>query len=242
MNKSQSDMPLSNKIIISETMDKDIKACLAYVCLHLQKEYDISPVLLNQIINNKQCIEYCVFLHDQCLSEMNESLSSFKDKFNHLSDHKYNTGEHDYERCGYMVKAHKNGYVQYCNFHKYLHPQKDFKCERDKTEMNKDLYKDHEFISKTDTQIIRECFQYGIYVTYQNYINKMYGLIKIIFDHYIKCHCNVSSIDYNAYEATLQSMKNDPLIFKSKSIYENLRGNNDNKEKSYYFKVYKFMA
>lgn len=240
-----------NKITIRSPLGMELEtefiSFLGQLCLQIQKEFDIAPLVLSQMINNLSFIEDGKFLYEQCHIEMINNINEFKETFfNALSiDQKFNIDDTEYEKCGYLIKSYKNGYIQYCNLHKYLHPYSNMICAKNELDI------DHEFVTKTDAQIIKEHYNYSIYIIYQNYVNKLNNFLKMRFYHQIEQLCDIKTlrIDENLNEYIIEPMKNNINLFKSKVIYEyiNLSGNQESQQKHfdenksyYYLKIYLF--
>lgn len=237
-----------SKIIIDSVVDKELAVTLANLCVQVQKEFDISPILLSTMLNNVNFLDHCQFLYDQCHCEMVNSLNGYKENFLGALDNnnKVNISDGEYEKCGYLKKTHKNGYIEYCNLHKYLHPHP----EMPPTNKKWDSVVTHEFITKDNNQIIKERYNYSIYVIYQNYLNKLYSLLKSLFYYQIQTECTTQSIKIEEMSLSelLNNMKTNSNIFKSKVLYEHIDLSNKNNTKIegqrpssyYYLKVYTY--
>lgn len=247
------------KITISHQSDiileKDLITSLCQLCLSVQTEFDISPILLNKMINEKKFLKDSQFLYQQCHSEMINNLNNFKQLFfnllNENSQIEISTGE--YEKCGHLIKSHKNGYIEYCNVHKYLHPHPDLICTKQNLDylnggnppdLNQTV--DHQFVTKTEIQITKERYYLAIHVIYQNFINKLHYLLKLLFYHQINQSCVIQSvkIDDQTGAQLLDQMKTDINLFKSKVIYEYIdlcdQPLSEHRQLYYYLKIYSF--
>ena len=234
--------PQSNIIL-----EKELITSLSQLCLTIQTEFDMSSILLNKMINEKKFLAQSQFLYEQCHFEMINNLNHFKQLFfdllNENSQIEINSGE--YEKCGYLIKAHKNGYVEYCNVHKYLHPHPDLICTKQNLDyLNHSI--DHQFVTKTETQITKERYYLAIHIIYQNFINKLHYLLKLLFYHQIKQLCVIQSIKIDDQTETqlLDQMKVNINLFKSKVIYEYIdlsdQQLSEHRELYYYIKIYSF--
>jgi len=241
-----------NKIVINGSIDKELATTLAKLCIQIQTEFDISSDLLNTMINNPEFIENCQFLYNQCHGEMIINLNNFKE--NYLSTLETNgtlpINDSEYEKCGHLNKTHKNGYIEYCNLHKYLHPHPQMPVTR---KFGPEV--DHEFVIKDENQIVREKYNYSIYVIYQNYLNKLYNLVKVLFNYQINQLCDMRTIKVDEkIPDLLEQMKQNKNLFKSKMLYEhiNIKDNTQSNEidatqqnptekiSFYYLKVYNY--
>ena len=255
-----------SKIVLQKDLPLDLTKLLAILCLQLQAEFDISQELLNKMLNNSEYIENCLFLYRQHHHMMILQVNEFKEKYVPFLDNShgrnkknYQPNEWEYEKCGHLKQVYPNGYVEYCNCHKYLHPHPDLH------DYSSEI--DHQFVVKKKEQIIRENYHYSIYIIYQNYVNHLYFMIRQLFHHMIGQSCRITPLQVeltlleddtgvvirNSIELDqiLEKMKHNSSIFKSKVLYEHLehrqptdqQKDNDtveqNSEKSsYYLKIY----
>ena len=117
----------------------------------------------------------------------------------------------------------------------------------------------HIFVVKNDQQIIKEKYNHSIHIIYQNYLNKLYLLMRHLCDYLIKQSCQISTIkishflmheevQLNSDEVIkfqtilndfMQQMKHDPYLFKSKLLYQHLV--NDPINSYYYLKTYSYL-
>ena len=230
---------------LTETIfGKELITLLAQLCVDIQKEFDISPILLDRMINEKKFVKYSQFLHEQCYSEMVTYLNSFKQSFfDSLNQNLHiNNSCEQYEKCGHLIKTHHNGYIQYCNLHKYLHPHFDMV---NSTGILSDV--DHVFVTKTEDQLTKEYYYSVIHTIYQNFINKLHHLLKLLFAHYIKQSCDIQSIkidNLRQIEELLNKMKDDVHLFKNKVIYEQIdvssKQESEKRDSHCYIKIYLF--
>lgn len=233
-----------NKIVFDPSLHDDLIKLFSFFCLQIQKEFDMCQEFLEKILNQKQFVNDCVFLHQQCHSEMKNQMKFHKETIRKAyesldNENQIQIGDGDLEKCGHILKIHKNGYVQYCNLHKYLHPHPDL--------MQENSYGiSHVFVTKNVEQIIKERDYQSIYVIYQNYINKLYCLIKQLFYHNIHKNCEIKPIPIDDKNITelLNQMTIDKSLFKGKILYEHLIQSknlqSDKKISYYYIKSYKY--
>lgn len=233
-----------NKMVLDSSLHDDLIKLFAFFCLEIQKEYDIHPDLLKKLLNQQEFVSDCVFLHQQCHFEMTSQLKIHKERIQKAyedSDHEnpIQMNDGDLERCGQILKIHKNGYVHYCNLHKYLHPHSDL--------MTKKCYGiDHIFTIKSHEQIIKERDYQSVHIIYQNHINKLYNLIRHLFYYNINKNCEILPIqinDKNVNDLLIQ-MTDDKTLFKGKILHEHFIFNEDHKTDKklsyYYVKFYKY--
>lgn len=224
------------QIIIPNITQNDLIKILGTLCINIQTEFDISPKILNIIIHKKNFIEYCQFLYQQYYGEMINNIDMFKENFN--KNIEITDGE--YEKCGYLLTSYQNTYISYCNLHKYLHPHPNLQDPN----ANSDI--EHTFVTKNNTQIIRERYMTFIHLIYQSFINKIYHKIKQLFIYLMNISCDQKIVKISDdLSDIINNMKHDDTLFKSKIIYEHLvqttdkYGENNINNKFYYIKLYK---
>lgn len=224
-----------SEIIIPKDLDDDLIKILAILCINIQNEFDISPKMINILINNESFSNYYRFLHQQCYGEMINNINHFKENFDmNVSDI---TAE-EYEKCGHLITSHQNTYISYCNAHKYLHPHPSIPNYKYTYGI------DHTFVVKNTNQIIKERYNTTIYLMYQNFINKLYKMIKRLFDFMINvlCHQTVIKINDEELSTVIKNMERNPSLFKSRIIYEHIDtitiDSNKEINKFYYIKSY----
>ena len=236
----------NDKIIISTLSETDLIVCKAYLCKQMQKEFDMSPILLESLINDEKFSSYCKFLYDQCYSEFINLLNTYKEAFiNALENHSnIIINDDDYKKCGKPLKIHKNGYIEYCNIHKYIHVHS---ITNDTSQLQ---HQDHIFVNKDDNQIIKEYYNVSIYILYQNYLNKLFNLIKQVFCYLMQNYCEIKQImvDNNNLNQVFELMTNQKNIFKSKFLYKHINTENEHidienesQNSYYYMKVYTYL-
>ncbi len=239
---------MDNQIVINlsniSNVNLDINSteliqCLAHLCLQLQTEFDIPPHLLDRMINDPEFEQCSQFIYQHNLSEMNEQLNQFKTTFNANTNYDIHTSE--YEKCGKIIKINPNTYIEYCNYHKYMHPHPDMMTEKTQIE--------HQFVIKDAEQIIKERYHESIYTIYKNAMNRIYQMIKSLFYYLLTIWCQIQSIQIQPENSTqltdlIKRMENDSNIFKSKVLYEKTQTSDDLNDKlpitSFFLKLYQF--
>lgn len=213
---------MNNLVIRGLIEENDLLRLLSTLCVNIQKEYDIHPGTLSHLINNPSFLHYCRFLYYQCYGEMITNLNQFKTQYN-IGSLKEVTSPEESEKCGHLIKTHRNGYITYCNVHKYMHPHSATLSVFSDPDLG--YIQDHVFVTKNQGQIVREKYNFTIYTMYSGFINKLYLMIRHLFNHLIKTQCSQSIIKITTPEKMLQvieTMRHDPKIFKSKTIYQHL--------------------
>jgi hypothetical protein len=214
-------------IVIDQSLHADTILVLYHLCLNIQNEYDISPKLVNYLINQPNFIENCEFLQEQTHIEMELNL----EKHTH-SDANEHIHPNDYENCAHLIRMYDNGYVSHCNIHRYLHPQKQ-PDSLDKPTI------DHLFEKKTEQQIIKEKYYETVRLIYQSYINKLYDLVHQIFSYDLISNSllELVPIGTDQYDDLIDHMCQNHRYFKSKRIFKH-REPGQSTEKYQYLKLY----
>lgn len=223
-----------SEIIIPKDLDDDLIKILAILCINIQNEFDISPKMINVLVNHESFKNYYCFLHQQCYGEMINNINQFKENFDmNVSD----ITPEEYEKCGYLITSHQNTYISYCNAHKYLHPHPSIPNYKYTYDI------DHAFVVKNTNQIVKERYNTTIYLIYRNFVNKLYNMIKRLFDFMINvlCYQTVIKIGGEELSTVIKNMEHDPLLFKSRIIYEHIDIDNKEINKFYYIKVHRWI-
>jgi|UniRef100_A0A6C0BKJ5 hypothetical protein len=219
-------------IIFRHRLPGELNQVLATLCVNLQKEYDISTLVLTQLLNLDEFIQWVTFLFEQLHAEMLTNLMNFKSSYSHDESM---ISLDDCEKCGYLITSHENSYVSYCNAHKYLHPHPGMATNSSEL--------DHQFVLKNHKQIIKEKYDHTIYLIYQSFINKLYHSIYSLWSESLRTQCASTCVQIPSEEfgQLMSAMGSDPMLFKSKSTYQHLdTHSNVNVEPVIYIKAYHF--
>lgn len=226
------------QIIIPNDISPDLSKILATLCMNIQEEYDISPTILNKLFNKIEFTDAYNFIYHQCYAEMINNINKFKGQFSIKDD----VDDGEYEKCGYLITSHQNTYISYCNVHKYLHPHPNLSL----TNKDNQYVVNHPFVMKNRNQVVKERYNNVICLMYQDFINKMYNMIKQVFIYILWRSCDQScvKIGNSALTEVIANMKSDETFFKSKIIYEYTVSNgdkvtNNDTPKVYYIRMFK---
>lgn len=116
------------------------------------------------------------------------------------------------EKCGQILDEYSNGYIKYCNKHKYLHPDKNGSRRK------QDCQEDHFFVTKNPNEIMEEQIfklRFNIYLKYNRLLAQS---LEHTFYKYLEQNCNYS-IHYveSCNSSDLVSwLKKHPNSFRSK--------------------------
>jgi hypothetical protein len=199
----------TNFVYINESLDNELKYILYEICLYVCKQYDMSPILINKMINDDEYLYYCKFIKIHDHSKMTILLNNFKAKYNQVDSMGKMEGIplNEYDKCGHLVSTYENGYIEYCNIHKYLHDSQK-----------------HVFVKKTEEQISTELYYTNIYNIYNMYINSLFDKLKTLFMVYLHKNYEIIHMKIGSEELDLhiENMKTNPHIFKTKMVYKHI--------------------
>lgn len=219
---------------------------LATLCRTLQHEYDLSPQILDQIFNDPEFVDIGHFLHQQCMGEMTLHLHDLKQQPTEVTPE-------EMEKCGHLIATHPNGYISYCNVHRYLHPHKDIPLvhphQVSDTPVTPNVYEyemDHLFVTKSHDKILKERYYMAIHSIYQSFVNKLYHMIHQVVVERLQHSCRMSvvqvtdqtSVSDIHLQQIVEMMKSDPLVFKSRLIYEPMEDHRHSDTPNLYLKLY----
>ena len=137
---------------IDAKYNSDTQKILCPIINNIFEIFDISFDLINIIINNKNTTRVLNFLQKQLYKKM-----SFYE----------NVEYHGHDLCGQINNIYSNGFIEYCNKHKYIHYNNQIKTQ------SNDLL-DHIFVQKTFQDIFSEKFQHNVKTKYDYYLKNLY--------------------------------------------------------------------
>lgn len=204
-------MSEQDQIIINGlNLNSNVTRVLSEICVNLQKQYDISPKLINILINSLNFLEKCIKANEQGaealklqFQKIDELEQSKNIDANTIEVNSMENSGWESEKCGYLIKSYPNGFKKYCNEHKYLHATT---CP------------EHEFVFKTPKQISEE----RTYVTkldyYQEYLNKLLESFQDIMKEQIKRDYSVVRVKLEEVLTLNEWLRSREDCFKTKFI------------------------
>jgi hypothetical protein len=197
--------------------DTGILKALTEICLNLQRQYDISPELINTLINDPVLKEMSENINQKLFSDLVETLDKIIDSSDiDLSGNKINSSGDDFgwqaELCGYILEEYPNGYKKYCNQHKYMH----------KTDLN------HKFVTKTQEQVAEESLFELKHQHYQNYINDLFRILMEYVINQLKRDYQVIRIRAEDIWVINEILKKYQTCFKSREPIQQVIKNANN--------------
>ncbi len=179
-----------------------LKQCITINAISMQTSLDINPNVIKEIFEHYSFVEYCKTILEKMINTFkvelkNKTMKEYPQEY-------YLNSKLKIENCGYVKKCYVNGYIEYCNVHKYEHQDQD---------------EDHSFIYKTPTDAMKEYNNQVKYSLYQDFVTFLCTKIK----HYVE---DVINTTYLIYETTpskevITWLKSHPNAFKSRTKNEN---------------------
>lgn len=192
-----------DKILINGDLNNNLIKVMTQVCLNLQKQFDIAPVLVNNFINGEDFIKSSKEINSKFAEQIKEIFENIEQQYAERGELRIGGeselgagagGGWNSENCAHVVREYPNGYKKYCNQHKYMHGN-----TTEKTNHGGFLgVTDHEFVFKTVEQIREEKILSTKLQHYQEYLNK---LLELLYDLMInKIRRNYTTIRVNVDE------------------------------------------
>lgn len=192
--------------MLDNSLNSNILKVLTQLCINLQNKFDISPNLINQLINDQDFI-----------TSVQDINSEFKEKIENVfteieKQHRVNiknissqTGW-EKEKCAHIIKEYSNGYRKFCNQHKYVHGSKE------------NPHLGHSFIFKTIDQVREEKVLEAKMEHYQEYLNKLLSLVDTLILHKINQSYSKIRVQIKYVINLVDWLKNKDDCFKTKFI------------------------
>ncbi len=193
-----------NKIRVKDRYDYNQQQVLKRLIYSIQHKYDINPIIINNWFESKEFQDTFDSKNREVYINIMKQDNPILDKLLEISHADSFIQEYipwESEKCGQILEEFSNGYIKYCNKHKYLHQTNKYTNEID-----------HCFVNKNEQDIIEEqIFKLRLNL-YIDYTRKLAEVMSTIFDDKLKS-------EYNTYYM-LYSENNDKLIkwLKKKSL------------------------
>jgi len=214
-------------------LNENLLSILTNVCIDLQKQFDISPNLLNIWINTpgfqKQLEENHKIATEQSLIQREQAQAQAQAPVSGVAvlgnDSKMpphgapisNLGLESNDKCGKLLKSHDNGFLELCNEHKYLHE-----------------HLDHEFTHKSETQIAREQKFEQEWQRVNEYGRCMYERIWTYLQNYIRDHYKRERHPTSELERIRPLLEENERLFKSRIVVNQVTHSADSTAKYVY--------
>lgn len=168
--------------------------CIENNIVSFQETYDVSEELFKNLIND----DFLNAIKTYMISCLKESKSELEKKeIKSVSDDYYLNNKLKTENCGYIKECFMNGFIQYCNVHKYEHTDQQ-----------------HSFVHKSYKDAINEYNTNIKFTLYCNFVMKLNYYIKKYIQDLIKNYYKKYEVE-NDYKEWL--LKNN-LCFKKRSV------------------------
>jgi len=145
-------MTTKPNIVLIGDYDYNEQQVLKKVINNLQQQIDINPDLLEKWLNSQYFIAFLENKDRECYREIMNLSNPVLDKLLDISHVESFIDEYlfwEKEMCGQVLDEFGNGYIKYCNKHKYLH-------QTGLTKKSTNDQADHTFVRKTANEILEE--------------------------------------------------------------------------------------
>jgi hypothetical protein len=239
-----------DKLIIKGSYDHNLVQILKQVVYRIQKKFDLdSNLIIRKWLEEEGFQERFEEINKNIYKESFTTNSSLRDTLEMLlavnnPDDFINKHFHsEYEKCGYVMDVFSNGFVKFCNCHKYLHKIKyNIAYHTDDTETDPDTHhninnnkdntgeiirdKDvkHFFVKKTSAQVLDEMIfriKFNIFLLYSR---KVVDFMIKNFVEWINLNYEVNFITENDFDKMSTFLKRYPAHFRSKIAFLNKEG------------------
>ena len=227
-------------LLIHGSYDYNLEQILKQIVYRIQKKFDLNPELvvrkwleqdnfqdLFEDINGK--------IYSQSLNQ-NGFLKNHLERLLGVNNPDEYANKHlrkEFEKCGYIMDNFSNGYVKFCNCHKYLHKTK-YNVEYDDNLKNSKGCEDgeinhlgdvkHYFVKKTGTQILEELIfrlKFNIFLLYSR---KVIDVMVKNFVEWINNNYEVHFVAEEGFEKLSKFLKRYQAHFRSKIAFRNKDG------------------
>lgn len=155
-------------IVIQGDYNYNHEQVISKVVATIQRNFDINPQLISTWVNEQKFAATLKELDDLCFKNImsldNELLKKLLD-ITHPESFIEEYMPWEREKCGQIIEEFSNGYIKYCNHHRYLHQIETLQtCEID-----------HYFVAKSPKDIIEEKIfnlRFNLYVDYTRLLAK----------------------------------------------------------------------
>ena len=176
-----------------------LKKCIHINSVSIQETMDINPLVLQQIFEHYSFLEYrkneLIKLIDAVKIELkNKCMKQYPQEY-------YLNSKLKIENCGHVKNCYVNGYIEYCNVHKYEH--QDY---------------DHQFIYKTPNKAMLEYNVQIKYTVYQQLVTNICLKIKNYIEKVIQSQYII--VEVTPSNKVTQWLKEHPLAFKTRAKNE----------------------
>lgn len=172
--------------------------CMQYTIKSMQCSIDISHEVICTLFESSEftdyVIKYLIYLSKELKQELDEKCID-------VNQNIYLNNPLKKEYCGHINRCHVNGYIEYCNVHKYTHHESSL---------------DHDFLYKTHNDAVNE---YNIEVKYELYKETFMKLMKAIMKYVnnkVKLEYTKKVLKMN--RTILMWLKNNPISFKLRNL------------------------
>lgn len=190
---------INQKIVLKNSYDYNINTVINHLIHRLYKIYDINTVFIESWLNSIEFQQALTQIELKCFNMCTKTKNTLLNKLQNITNCDTFVDSNlswEKDKCGYILAEYNNGYIKYCNCHKYLHnitQQKnndnyndaESKHNVNKKSCTKDMIYDHVFSEKTSKEIVDEQIFKLRYNMYLNYTRLMIKELHNLFDKMI---------------------------------------------------------
>ena len=173
-----------------------LKKCIHINAVSMQTTFDISPSVFKQIFEHYSFVEYSKTILSKTIEAVKVELKNRLMK--EYPQEYYLNSKLKIENCGHINNCYVNGYVKYCNVHKYEHQELD-----------------HEFVYKSPYDAMREYNVQVKYTIYQELITSIANKIKAYIQEIIQSQYTKTEVE--PMPILTNWFKEHPLAFKTRA-------------------------
>lgn len=194
------------KIVLNLELEYNHIQVLKQFIRLVHKKYDINPILIERWLNNDKFYTILKETDISCFKQVMSKDNKLFKKLNELGNHSQFVDEYmpwEKEKCGQIMEEFSNGYISYCNKHRYLHIGDEL---------------DHSFIEKNGKDIIDEklfILKFNLYLEYTRLLASQ--LTNIFIDELKKMYfARVINCNGVKKEVIIEWLKTHPEDFRDK--------------------------
>lgn len=228
--KITSDYDYNQKTILSKTIEK------------IQQDYDINPIIIENWLKDEMFEDkFKNVISENFVSVFKETNEELDKLLSIINEEKYvdDNFPDDKLKCGMILDEYNNGYINYCNQHKYLH---QIGRENTDNRLNKDMINiinskknaiEHTFVCKSGKEILDEKIFVIKFNIYRKFINNSAVHLYLKFIDEIFVNYNTYLVHHNYLDEVVKWLKTSEKDFISTILHSK-----SNSDEQNYIKLY----
>lgn len=212
---------MTHKIVLKKKYDYNITTTINQFVTRIYKIYDINTAVIESWLNSEEFDNALSLIDTKCFNSCIKGNNKLLNKLQNITQHDIFIDTNlswEKEKCGHIIMEYSNGYIKYCNGHKYLHKPKTDDLIEDITLTKKDIVYNHVFVEKNSKEIIDEQIFKLKYNMYLNYSRSIIQELHILFDKMIATTYSLLYVPRTQAPAVLQYLNDNQSDFKEKCI------------------------